>query len=107
MIRHIALGTILLAAAAGPAGAEYPGDVAAGRRLAADWCSACHSLGPMPEPGSSARAPAFAAIAGRPSTTPLALRVFLQTPHDRMPNLKLTDDEIDDLSAYILSLRRR
>ena len=39
------------------------------------------------------------------STTRLSLRVFLQTPHDRMPNLQLNRDEIDNVSAYILSLR--
>jgi hypothetical protein len=41
------------------------------------------------------------------STTPLGLRVFLQTPHGRMPDLHLTRDEVDNLIAYILSLRRR
>jgi hypothetical protein len=33
------------------------------------------------------------------------LRVFLQTPHDRMPDLHLSREEIDDLIAYILSMR--
>lgn len=107
MIRHVLLGTILLVSAAGPAGAQDPGDAAAGRRLATDWCSSCHSLGPARDPGTSRRAPTFVAIARRLSTTPLSLRVFLQTPHDQMPNLQLTHDEIDDLAAYILSLRRR
>jgi hypothetical protein len=41
------------------------------------------------------------------STTPLSLRAFLQTPHERMPDLHLSRDEIDDLTAYILSLRRK
>jgi hypothetical protein len=31
----------------------------------------------------------------------------LQTPHARMPDLHLTRDEVDDLIAYILSLRRK
>ena len=39
------------------------------------------------------------------STTPLSLRVFLQTPHNRMPDLHLSRTEIDDLIGYILSLR--
>jgi len=41
------------------------------------------------------------------SMTPMALRVFLQAPHSRMPNLHLTQQEIDDLSAYIFSLGKR
>ena len=35
----------------------------------------------------------------------MALDVFLQTPHHRMPDLHLSRTEIDDVSAYILSLR--
>ena len=41
------------------------------------------------------------------STTPMSLRAFLQTPHSRMPDLRLSRDEIDNLTAYILSLRRK
>jgi hypothetical protein len=51
--------------------------------------------------------PAFPAVARMPSTTALSLRVFLQTPHARMPNLHLSRDETDDVIAYILSLRDR
>jgi mono/diheme cytochrome c family protein len=42
-----------------------------------------------------------------PSTTALALRAFLRTPHQRMPDLHLTNQEIDDVSAYILGMRGR
>ncbi len=42
-----------------------------------------------------------------PSTTALSLRVFLQTPHARMPDLNLTQDEIGDVAAYILTLKAR
>jgi hypothetical protein len=45
------------------------------------------------------------AIGEQKSTTALSLRVFLQTPHAQMPDLHLSRDEIDDLAAYILSLR--
>ncbi len=37
----------------------------------------------------------------------MSLRVFLQSPHARMPDLHLSRDEIADVSAYILSLRSR
>ena len=39
------------------------------------------------------------------ATTPLSLRVFLQTSHNRMPNLSLSRDQTDNVAAYILSLR--
>jgi hypothetical protein len=40
------------------------------------------------------------------STTPMALRAFFQTPHNRMPDLHMSGEEIDNITAYILSLRR-
>ncbi len=87
--------------------AQETGDPAAGQRLAEKWCSgACHVIGPASERGTSSGIPTFAAIARMPSTTPMSLRVFLQTPHAGMPDLHLSRDEIADLAAYILSLRR-
>ncbi len=79
-----------------------PGDVAAGRELVRTQCSTCHE-------GGSARAgrqgPSLAAIAAMPSTTSMSLHAFLMTPHANMPNYRLSPQEIDDVVAYILSLR--
>jgi hypothetical protein len=55
---------------------------------------------------TSTGAPSFSAIAHMNDVTPMGLRVFLQTPHSRMPDLHLTRAEADDLIAYIVSLRR-
>ena len=60
---------------------------------------------PSAQAGASTGVPTFTAIASMPSTTPIALRVYLQTPHARMPDLHLSRDETDNLIAYILSLR--
>ena len=81
------------------------GDVVAGKRLAETWCSSCHIVAPSAQAGASTGVPTFTAIASMPSTTPIALRVYLQTPHARMPDLHLSRDETDNLIAYILSLR--
>jgi mono/diheme cytochrome c family protein len=89
-----------------PAFAQEIGDVSAGRRLAENWCSSCHVVGAATQHGSANGVPTFPAIAAMKSTTPMALRVFLQTPHGQMPDLHLSRDEIDNLAAYILSLRR-
>jgi mono/diheme cytochrome c family protein len=86
--------------------AQDRGDVAAGRQLAETWCSNCHVVGPGQRRGTSNGAPTFAAIARLKSTTHVALTVFLQTPHDRMPDLHMSRDEIDNVAAYIISLRR-
>jgi cytochrome c len=87
--------------------AQPAGDIAAGRRLADTWCSSCHVVGAGAERGASNGAPTFPAIAQMKSTTPMALRVFLQTPHSRMPDLHLSRSDIDDLSAYIVSLAHK
>jgi mono/diheme cytochrome c family protein len=40
-----------------------------------------------------------------PSTTALAINVFLRTSHDVMPNYQLSHEEIDDVVAFIMSLK--
>lgn len=94
----------LLAATPIPLAAQEIGDVAAGSRLAATWCSSCHIVTPSAQTGASTGVPTFAAIARMPSTTSMSLRAFLQTPHARMPDLHLSRDETDNVIAYILSL---
>jgi mono/diheme cytochrome c family protein len=88
-------------------GACAASDVTAGRRLAERWCSNCHVVGPTEQQGTSTGAPPFSAIAQMSSTTPMSLRAFLMTSHPPMPDLHLTRDEIDDVSTYIISLKRR
>lgn len=84
-----------------------PGHDAAsrGHALAQAWCSECHAVEKFAIPLDQRRAPAFVAIAGQRSTTPLAIRVFLQSSHEPMPNFILKKQDIDDLAAYIMSLR--
>jgi mono/diheme cytochrome c family protein len=78
---------------------------ASGHRLAEAWCKACHAIEPRTA-GTSTGAPDFAAIANQPSTTELALKVFLRSSHPSMPNLVLTPEQTDDIVSYILSLKR-
>ena len=99
-------GMLLLGAGPGRAGAQEPGDVTAGGVLAEKWCSSCHVVASTQKLGSANGAPTFFAVARKKSTTRLSLRVFFQSPHDRMPNLQLNRDEVDNVSAYILSLRQ-
>ncbi|MDB5569260.1 MAG: hypothetical protein JWN93_443 [Hyphomicrobiales bacterium] len=88
-----------------PAHAAEEADLLAeGARLARQTCAACHALEPGAKPGSAA-APSFPAIAAMASATSASLKVFLKTPHAAMPNIMLTEREIDALALYILSLR--
>lgn len=103
----VALVSVQLMGATLPVAAQEVGDVEAGGRLAARWCSSCHIVGPTTQQGVSNGAPPFDAIARMSSTTMTSLRVFLMTPHPPMPDLHLSRQEIDDIASYILSLRHR
>jgi mono/diheme cytochrome c family protein len=106
-MRRTILGLLLLGLAALPVQAQRLGDVQNGATLARSWCANCHVVGrgPGPSPTTGDAAPTFASIAAMPSTTALSLRVFLQTPHQRMPDFMISRNDTDDLIAYILSLR--
>jgi mono/diheme cytochrome c family protein len=91
-----AFASVLLFGGTG-AFAQEPGNIAAGRRIAHQWCSECHKIDPaqrLVDP--DAQAPTFVEVANEPSTTPLSLRAFFHL-----------DPQADDLVAYILSLNKQ
>lgn len=97
---------VLLAGAALPAGAQSGGgDSVAGKALAQSWCANCHMVAPGQATATSDSVPTFMAIAARPNVTGDGLRAFLSEPHGRMPPLILSRNDIDNVTAYILSLR--
>jgi len=75
--------------------------------LAEGWCSNCHVIGPGASGPASDAVPTFPAVARMPSTTVMSLRVFLRTPHSRMPDVQMSREQTDDIIAYILGLRDR
>ena len=90
----LAVGTPALAA----------GNAEAGRRLAQHWCVSCHIVSPE-GPGTDA-APPFSTIAKQTSQEDRGwLRAWLTAPHPPMPDLHLSRQEIDDIMAYLDSLR--
>jgi cytochrome c len=82
-------------------------DPVKGHMLAQRWCSSCHAVEPMTQEKSTDVAPSFSSVANTPSTSSMSLHAFLQTSHGQMPDFKLSRDQIDDVVAYILSLRKR
>lgn len=109
---RIALATLAAVAALAPirphsasGAAPESGGAASGHRLAEAWCKACHAIEPRTA-GTPTAAPDFAAVANLPSTTELALKVFLRTSHPNMTNLVLTPEQTDNIVTYILSLKR-
>ena len=103
------VGTLLLAAGLSlwSSQARACGDVDDGHRLATSWCSGCHQVEPRAQATASDAIPSFRAVAAMPSTTSMSIRAFLSTAHAVMPNFELTNQQIDDVGAYILSLKGR
>ncbi len=89
-------------------GAARAQDILTGKGLAQVWCSDCHLVDPQERKSGRNSAPTFLSIARMKSTTEASLAAFLSTPHGRgrMPDLVLNREEIEDVSAYILSLRK-
>ena len=98
-MQRLALG-LLAALAAAPAGAQ---DATRGQRLAEQWCSNCHAV----ERRGSDSVPTLQQIANLPNRDAAMLRTFLTNPHPPMPPFSIARNDIDDLVAYITSLRQR
>jgi mono/diheme cytochrome c family protein len=103
-MRHsLAIG--LLAAAIPAPEPATASDVQAGHELANQWCTACH-VADGASRGADV-APTFHAIANRKDRTPAEMEAWLMGPHPVIPDLKLSRDQIDDLIAYIESLKEQ
>lgn len=85
--------------------ADGRGSPAAGLEYARKTCARCHAVGSGQRLSPDPRARSFAAIASTPGMTATALNVWLHTSHPRMPNLIIDPKNIDDLSAYISTLK--
>jgi mono/diheme cytochrome c family protein len=90
-------------------------DVAAGREIAMDVCSACHIVAEHQEfpPTLEQHLLSFQEIADKPASTPKTLRHFIMTTHwdektvpITMPRMSLTDEQADQVTSYIFSLRK-
>ena len=76
-----------------------------GRESAQKICGECHAVLPEDKKSPNAAATSFEKIANNPFWTRSALIVWFQTPHPTMPNLILDDEELENVIAYILSLK--
>jgi len=81
-------------------------DPANGIIIARKLCVTCHHLGEEPNAAMPADVPTFTSIANRAGQSAEGLSRWLIQPHAPMPDPHLTQKEVRDLSAYILSLRR-
>ena len=103
----IAIALIVSAGFLTPASAQSP-DPGVGRHLAETVCSACHQIDAYSQgPGPNRDAPNFVDISRMPSMNDLAIKLFLGFPHPSMPNIILSPEEIDSVTAYIRSLNKK
>lgn len=105
---NVRLSIAILGAAAlmcSPVVAQEPGSAKLGQQLAETVCAECHAVGRDALRSPNRMAPTFEAVANMPGMTALAIRVWLRSAHREMPNLVLMPDEVDDVTAYLDTLR--
>jgi mono/diheme cytochrome c family protein len=85
--------------------AQAQEDASLGQNLAREVCAECHAVEPGVRHSPNPDATAFQTLADTPGINTMAIKVWLQSPHRNMPMLVLEGPEVDDVSAYILSLR--
>lgn len=83
------------------------GDARKGLDYAQKVCSACHNVQQSDSASPNSMAPPFKQIASTPGMSVTALSVWSRTSHPTMPNLFIEPSDMDDLIAYILSLKNR
>lgn len=78
----------------------------AGHALARQICSECHAVERKTAPSPNLDAPGFRRIADTKGMTAKFLSIEIRRVHEVMPNINLNANELRDVVAYILSLRR-
>jgi tetratricopeptide (TPR) repeat protein len=86
---------------------EDLGDAGKGLAYARKVCATCHNVTRNELPSPHRQAPPFKRIAETPGMSVTALTVWSRTTHPTMPNLVIDPNDMDDLIAYILSLREK
>lgn len=82
------------------------GDVTRGLVYARENCGACHGVGDGDHSVNLA-APTFNQIADTPGMTRIALSAWMRSEHVLMPHYVVAPDDIDDVWAYIATLKAR
>lgn len=102
IFRYLTL-PILIGAVSFWAGVAQAGDPGAGQKTAERWCASCHTV----SSDSIARdvAPPFKALARNSIYDRDRLLQVLSDPHPPMPRIHLSRTELDNIIAYIGSLR--
>ncbi len=120
--RRLALWGLSACAAALPAAAaRAEGDAANGRELAIKRCSRCHVIGDYNRLGGIGSTPSFTWMVRSPDYLQVFRAFYTQHPHPVFvrvpgyprwskeppyyPEFKITPDEVEDIVAYVTTLR--
>jgi mono/diheme cytochrome c family protein len=103
---NAALILAALIVASASAGAAEIGDAKRGLAYAKKVCSECHGVNATDEQSPDFMAPTFREVANTKGITERALYVWLQSGnHESMPNFMIEPSDLDDVIAYIMSMR--
>lgn len=106
----LALGVLAVAATSAHAATDGPGSAGYGRQLTEEICGECHRVSKTPTAKpppmqEDLAAPDLTERLRDPGVTEMALRSYLQTSHPVMPNIRLTEEQTDDIVAYLMTLK--
>jgi mono/diheme cytochrome c family protein len=98
-------GTVFFASAPDAAerlsgSAKLFGDAERGRTVVEMWCINCHKPGEI----LSDQIPSLPELARIRSKTESAVRGFLMQPHKPMPPLEISNQQIEDIVAYLATV---
>jgi len=99
------LAVAMVVTGLGNAAAREYGDPVRGLTFAKKTCAECHAVRAEDLLSPVSEATTFEEVANTPGMTRIALTAFLQTPHATMPNLVIEPQDMDDVIAYILTLK--
>lgn len=107
MRRVVTAAVAMTLALAVPVWAEDAQDaqVTKGRELAEALCAQCHLNPGQGEKQGPMGVPGFVAVANRKGQTVGGIVRWLKAVPPMMPDHKLTQDEIDAVAAFVMSLR--
>jgi cytochrome c len=105
MKRAVALGVLLTIVTAGLVQAQDVSERLKGASFAQQICAECHAIQGGQPRSPNGQAPTFETVAKTPGMTAIALTAILRTSHRTMPNIILTDEDLRNVIAYIMTLK--
>jgi mono/diheme cytochrome c family protein len=102
---HLIVVAAALIALPGAARAVELGSEGLGKAFAAKACAECHDIEPGGSLSPNPESPSFQEVADSIGMSPRALAVWLRSSHPTMPDIILSDEDTDNVIAYIMSLK--